>query len=150
MAFIMATGSCVRECAVQFGCTLALETTASGAQEKLSTEVNHKNMKTTFILHIGQLFSNFGSPSVRLLCVRMCVCVPHMLVRGVGCNRQHSLGQHFSSATKWKSTENASNDVCLQLFGKACYVLSHLRLVLVYFFRLILIIADRILEIFLK
>lgn len=67
MAFI--TGANIGESVLVFvcvcvcGCISVVETTVSGAFEKLCSEVNHKNMKTTFILHIGQMFSNFVSLS---------------------------------------------------------------------------------------
>jgi len=63
------------------------------------TEVNHKNMKTTFILYIGQLFQNF-------------VCLPMLAVQvgvgfgfgfgfGFGSTQIVDSGSHGSSRWLW-------------------------------------------------
>lgn len=72
--------------------------TSSGIGENPWTETNHKNMKTTSILHAVQLFSNFA------LCLFGCafafLCAPHMFVRGAGYICRHFLGQKLSPLNK--------------------------------------------------
>lgn len=80
MAFIMPVLFLCRVCVVcvcvQMSVVswLALETipAATIPGENLGTEVNHKNMETTSILHAAQLFQTFLC-SCSVVCLKLCV-----------------------------------------------------------------------------